>query len=124
MYTFNAEGTITLFTGDFVHTKYEDQKKWNETDKVGSFESIAQLSGASVSQDFRLSPVANTGNTIFSLYTNPGGSQYDLTDYFAYNKDYLSYPLTSASGDALYVVANSAAGTMDVSSSLTWEEQV
>jgi hypothetical protein len=130
MYTFNAEGTITLFTGDFVHTKYEDQKKWNETDKVGSFESIAQLSGASVSQDFRLSPVANTGNTIFSLYTNPGGSQYDLTDYFAYNKEYISFPLTNEV-DILcaYTMWESTSATsqpstqLSIVNSLTWEEQ-
>lgn len=130
MYTFDADGLMTQFTGDFTHTKYEDQKKWNETDKVGSFESIAQLSGASVSQDFRLSPVANTGSVIFSLYTNAGGSQYDLTDYFAYNKEYISYPLTNEV-DILcaYAMWDSTSATsqpstqLSVVNSLTWEEQ-
>ena len=130
MYTFNSAGSITAFTGDFTHAKYEDQNKWNETELVGSFESIAQLSGASVSQDFRLSPVANTGSTIFSLYTNPGGSQTDLSDYFAYNKEYLSYPLTNevdiirAYGLWETTTATSQpSNTLSVVNSLTWEEQ-
>jgi hypothetical protein len=130
MYTFDVNGQLTSFNGDFTHTKYEDQKKWNETDKVGSFESIAQLSGASVSQDFRLSPVANTGNVIFSIYTNSGGSQYDLTDYFAYNKEYISYPLTNEV-DILcaYAMWDSTSATsqpstrLSIVNSLTWEEQ-
>jgi hypothetical protein len=130
MYTFNTQGTITPFTGDFTHTKYEDQKKWNETEFVGSFESIAQLSGASVSQDFRLSPVTDTGSTIFSLYTNRGGSQYDLTDYFSYNKEYISYPLTNEV-DILcaYAMWESTSATLQpvnrlsIVNSLTWEEQ-
>jgi hypothetical protein len=130
MYTFNTQGTITPFTGDFTHSKYEDQKKWNETGNVGSFESIAQLSGASVSQDFRLSPVANTGSTIFSLYSNAGGAQYDLTDYFAYNKEYISYPLTNEV-DILcaYAMWESTSATsqpltqLSIVNSLTWEEQ-
>lgn len=130
MYTFNTQGTITSFTGDFTHTKYEDQKKWNETERVGSFESIAQLSGASVSQDFRLSPVANTGSIIFSLYSNAGGAQYDLTDYFAYNKEYISYPLTNEV-DILCAYAmwestsaiSQPSTQLSIVNSLTWEEQ-
>lgn len=130
MYNFNAQGTITNFTGTFTHAKYEDQKKWNETDRVGSFESIAQLSGASVSQDFRLAPVADTGNTIFSLYTNRGGSQYDLTDYFSYNKEYISFPLTNEV-DILCAYAmwestsasSQPSNQLSVVNSLTWEEQ-
>jgi hypothetical protein len=130
MYTFDSSGTITPFTGNFAHTRYEDQNKWNESGFVGTFESIAQLSGASVAQDFRLSPVAGTGSVIFSLYTNPGGSQFDLADYFAYNKEYLSYPLTnevdiiSAYGLWETTTATSQpAYSVSVVNSLTWEEQ-
>ena len=97
---------------------------------MGAFESIAQLSGASVSQDFRLSPVANTGSTIFYLYCNGGGSQFDLTDYFAYNKEYISYPLTNEV-DILcaYGLWESTSATsqhvdqLSIVNSLTWEEQ-
>ncbi len=130
MYNFGTNGQITKFTGTISHTSYEDQKKWNQTVGVGSFESIAQLSGASVSQDFRLSPVSGTGSTILSLYTNPGGSQYDLTDYFAYNKEYISFPLTNEV-DILcaYAMWDSTSATsqpstqLSVVNSLTWEEQ-
>jgi len=130
MYQLSTDGSLTLFSGDFNHTQYEDQKKWNESGNVGTFESIAELSGASVSQDFRLSPVADTGSTIFSIYTNPGGSQYDLTDYFAYNKEYISYPLTDevdilcayAMWDSTSAISQPST-ELSVVNSLTWEEQ-
>jgi len=69
-------------------------------------------------------PIVSGGTTVATFYVGEGGTDIDLSPYFAYNKDYLSYPLTASSGDALYVFAQSAGGTMDVSSSLTWEEQV
>lgn len=130
MYTFDTDGVITNFTGSYTHTKYEDQKKWNETGNVGTFESIAQVSGASVSQDFRLSPVPDTGSIIFSFYNNKGGSQYDLADYFAYNKEYISYPLTDEV-DILctYAMWGATSATtqpttpLSIVNSLTWEEQ-
>jgi hypothetical protein len=123
----STSGNVTISVS---HSKYEDQKKWNDTKLVGGFESIAQLSGASVSQDFRLSPVANTGSTIFSLYSNPGGAQYDLVDYFAYNKEYISYPLTDEvdilCAYAMWESTSAASqpGTeLSIVNSLTWEEQ-
>lgn len=138
MYTFNADGDIQLFTGTIGsnaatgnHNKYENQKKWDAAE-VGNWESIASLSGAKISQDFRLAPVANTGNNIFSIYANKGGDQYDLTDYFSYNKEYISFPLTNEV-DILGVYAfwesTSAdpealpTSSINIVNSLTWEEQ-
>lgn len=136
MYTFSDDGTIGLFTGTIGsnsstgnHSKYENQKKWDAT-QVGNWESIASLSGAKISQDFKLSPVANTGNNVFSIYANRGGSQYDLEDYFAYNKEYISFPLTNEV-DILGVYSHwestAAASTpttsINIVNSLTWEEQ-
>lgn len=129
MYTFDSAGNIQLFTGEVSHNKFENQKKWDVAE-VGTWESIAALSGASVSQDFRLSPVANTGNNIFSIYTNKGGSQYDLADYFAYNKEYISFPLTNEV-DILCAYASWESTTsptvpsesISIINSLTWEEQ-
>jgi hypothetical protein len=69
-------------------------------------------------------PIVSGGTTVATFYVGEGGTDIDLSPYFAYNKDYLSYPLTASSGDALYVFAQSAGGIMDVSSALTWEEQV
>jgi hypothetical protein len=53
-----------------------------------------------------------------------GGVDIDLSPYFGYDKDYLSYPLTATSGDTLFVFARAATGTINASASLTWEEQV
>lgn len=59
-----------------------------------------------------------------TFYVGAGGVDLDLAPYFGYNKDYLSYPLTAAAGDALYVFAQGIGASVDVSASLTWEEQV
>lgn len=136
MYTFDTEGNITALTGTIGssasngnHNKYENQKKWDASE-IGTWESIASLSGAKISQDFRLAPVANTGNNIFSIYANKGGAQYDLTDYFSYNKEYISFPLTNEV-DILGVYAfwestsssTPPTASIDIVNSLTWEEQ-
>lgn len=69
-------------------------------------------------------PLVSGGVTVATFFVGAGGTDIDLSPYFSYSKDYLSYPLTATSGDALYVVANSAGGTMGLSTALTWEEQV
>jgi len=137
MYTFDEDGDIQLFTSTIGssavggnHNKYENQKKW-DAGEVGNWESIASLSGAKISQDFKLAPVANTGNNVFSIYANKGGSQYDLEDYFAYNKEYISFPLTNevdilgiyAFWESSSDTAAAATGSIDIVNSLTWEEQ-
>jgi hypothetical protein len=68
--------------------------------------------------------VISGGTTVATFFVGAGGVDIDLAPYFGYNKDYLSFPLTAASGDALYVYAQSSAGTMNASTSLTWEEQI
>jgi hypothetical protein len=131
MYEFSDEGDITLFTGSAItHDKFENQKKWDDP-QTGTWESIAALSGAKVSQDFKLSPVANTGNNVFSIYDNKGGSEYSLTDYFAYNKEYISFPLTNEvdiiGGYAFWESTSSSTPSqllpIDIVNCLTWEEQ-
>ena len=136
MYTFDVNGTIQLFQGQIGsnlsagnHNKFENQKKWDAAE-VGSWESIASLSGAKISQDFKLAPVANTGNNIFSIYANKGGDQYDLTDYFSYNKEYISFPLTNEVDIlGIYAFWESSSGSptltdsINIVNSLTWEEQ-
>lgn len=64
------------------------------------------------------------GTTVATFFVGAGGVDIDLAPYFGYNKDYLSYPLTAASGDTLFVYAVAASGTVNMSASLTWEEQV
>jgi hypothetical protein len=67
---------------------------------------------------------ATGGITVATFFVGAGGVDIDLAPYFGYNKDYLSYPLTAAAGDTLYVFARSSSGTANMSASLTWEEQV
>lgn len=64
------------------------------------------------------------GTTVATFFVGAGGTDIDLSPYFGYNKDYLSYPLTATSGDTLFVYALAASGTVNISAALTWEEQV
>lgn len=64
------------------------------------------------------------GTTVATFFIGDGGVDIDLAPYFGYNKDYLSFPLTATTGDALYVFAQSSTGSINASASLTWEEQV
>ena len=69
--------------------------------------------------------VSLTGGTnVATFFVGDGGVDIDLAPYFGYNKDYLSYPLTAATGDTLYVFAQGIGASADMSASLTWEEQV
>jgi len=68
--------------------------------------------------------VVSGGTTVATFFVGSGGVDIDLSPYFGYDKDYLSYPLTATAGDTLYVFARAATGTINASSSLTWEEQV
>ena len=68
--------------------------------------------------------VITSGITVATFFVGAGGVDIDLAPYFGYNKDYLSYPLTATAGDTLYVFAQSATGTINMSGALTWEEQV
>jgi hypothetical protein len=64
------------------------------------------------------------GVTVATFFVGAGGVDIDLSPYFGYNKDYLSFPLTATSGDSLYVFAQASSGTTSASAALTWEEQV
>ena len=115
-----------------THSDSTDQTKWDklEGNNTVTWEEITRLSGARVGQDMKLTPVADTGNEILAYYGGPGGYQFDLQDYFAYNKEYLSFPLTDEV-DILNIYGHydiSRASLADlksfyVNTALTWEEQ-
>ena len=126
-----------------THTDYGDQTKWdklidNNTPITDSnyypfvtWEEITRLSGVRVGQDLKLTPVANTGVEVLSYYANAGGYQFDLQDYFAYNKEYLSFPLTDEV-DIINVYGHyniNSESTLTninpfyVNTAVTWEEQ-
>ena len=88
---------------------------------------LASLSSIKVNPQVR-SPIPNTGTVVASIFIPASGEQYDLSPYFDYNKEYLSFPLTNKV-DSLYLCAssqaafNSGSAVADVSASITWEEQ-
>ena len=88
-----------------------------------SFASTATLSPIEFTTTSGVTVVSG-GTTVATFFVGSGGVDIDLSPYFGYDKDYLSYPLTAIAGDTLYVFATAATGTLNVSASLTWEEQV
>jgi len=85
------------------------------------------LSSVKVNPQVR-SPIPGTGTVVSSLFIPASGEEYDLSSYFDYNKEYLSFPLTNKV-DSLYLCGssqasyNAASVAGDISVSLTWEEQ-
>ena len=88
---------------------------------------LAQLSSVKVNPQIR-SPIPKTGTVVSSLFIPASGENYDLSPYFDYNKEYLSFPLTNVI-ESLYLCGSSQAAydannaVANVSASLTWEEQ-
>ena len=88
---------------------------------------LAQLSSIKVNPQIR-SPIPKTGTVVSSLFIPASGENFDLSPYFDYNKEYLSFPLTNVI-ESLYLCGSSQAAydannaVADVSASLTWEEQ-
>ena len=87
---------------------------------------LDSLSSIKVSPEAR-SPIPKTGTIVASLFIPASGEEFDLSSYFDYNKEYLSFPLTNVV-ETLYVVGSSE-GTFSGSAisttnaSITWEEQ-
>ena len=69
-------------------------------------------------------PIPRTGIELSNFFLANGSEIYDLTSYFDYNKDYISYPLTDIP-DNLYLAVKTtlSADTPQIACSLTWEEQ-
>ena len=131
-----SEAVLSAGTGILGSSASTDQTKWNrlETDGLATWEDITRLSGVQIAQDLDLTPIADTGNEILSYYANAGGYQFDLQDYFAYNKEYLSFPLTdevdiiNLQGHydiSVQALGSATPGTapFKVNNALTWEEQ-
>jgi hypothetical protein len=84
------------------------------------------------------SPIPGTGVVITTIFSPNSGAEFDLSPYFDYNKDYLSFPLTDLV-ESLYICAssksffraNDGSGNPtgapvrrgEILASITWEEQ-
>ena len=89
---------------------------------------LTSLSAIAVSDEQR-TPIPGTGQTITTLFTpSNSGEQFPLQQFFDYNKDYLSFPLTdeienlfiTGSVNRLY---SSSAPETEINAAITWEEQ-
>ena len=83
------------------------------------------LSSIVISSD-TVVPIPNTGTNVATIYLQQGTEQLDLSPYFDYNKEYLSFPLTDQA-DSLYFAVDSDTGANtavdEISLGCTWEEQ-
>ena len=139
VYSFTAEQSYSdqvRIIGTFIHAKNYNEDGTLVTTPPSTLE-LERLSSIQVVNDIR-TPIPGTGTQITSFYISGGGEQFDLSTYFDYNKDYLSYPLTNKI-DALYLASTSvdryinidgsgdptgsAVLRSSVLASLTWEEQ-
>ena len=88
---------------------------------------LDQLSSVKVNPQTR-SPIPGTGTIVASIFVPASGEEYDLSPYFDYNKEYLSFPLTNKV-ESLYLCGSSQSSynpsspSAEISASLTWEEQ-
>ena len=89
---------------------------------------LAALSAISISTEQR-TPIPGTGQQITTLYTpSNSGEQFELQQFFDYNKDYLSFPLTDEI-ETLFVLGsenntyNNTAAATTITAAVTWEEQ-
>jgi hypothetical protein len=141
VYTFTANNSYSeevKITGNLLLASNFD----NDGTTIGSgdipdLEELARLSSILINREPR-TPIPGTGTQVSTFYVSPGSELYDLSAYFDYNKDYLSYPLTNEI-DTLYLASTSVDANMGVDTSgdpdgtpilrssilagLTWEEQ-
>ena len=89
---------------------------------------LTSLSAIAVSDEQR-TPIPGTGQTITTLFTpSNSGEQFPLQQFFDYNKDYLSFPLTDEI-ENLFIVGSvnrlysSSAPETEINAAITWEEQ-
>jgi hypothetical protein len=143
VYTFTADDSYSeevKITGSFLHAvNFDNDGKEITAGDIAMIEKepIARLSSIIINPEPR-TPIPGTGVKITTFYVAPGSNLYDLSAYFDYNKDYLSYPLTNQI-DSLFLSSVSSDSNMGVDSAgnpdgvpivrssilagLTWEEQ-
>jgi hypothetical protein len=129
-YYFRAENPTTdnvlLIGGGTFLYEAQTTPTGTTTTPVDNDFTLDSLSSIKVSPELR-APIPKTGTIVASLFIPASGEEFDLSSYFDYNKEYLSFPLTNVV-ETLYVVGSSE-GTFSGSpisttnASITWEEQ-
>ena len=120
-------GTITLKAGEFLpDPRFEaDGDTIAQTTVTKATSEKEGLSSIIIAND-TVVPIPGTGINVATIYLQAGTEQLDLSPYFDYNKEYLSFPLTDQA-DSLYFAVDSDTSAGDspdqVSLGCTWEEQ-
>lgn len=93
--------------------------------REGLFSGYVKFSAVSYDLQEDRAVIPGTGTVIATFTTGTGGNDYDLSPYFSYNKEYLSFPLVERGGaDSLYLTAEPITeASAQVLATLTWEEQ-
>ena len=124
--TFN--GTVVLQSGDnfLADGRFEaDGTEITASTVTKATEEKEGLSSIIIASN-TVVPIPNTGTNVATIYLQQGTEQLDLSPYFDYNKEYLSFPLTDQA-DSLYFAVDSDTGSNtavdEVSLGVTWEEQ-
>ena len=131
-YYFRAEDStsdniVLVKNSAFLYEEQSNPKGLGTTSVINE-STLDPLSSIKVVNSLSRSPIPKTGTIVASLFIPASGEDFDLSSYFDYNKEYLSFPLTNVE-ESLFVVGSSE-GLYDVSSgigtvnaSITWEEQ-
>lgn len=121
-------GVVTLLAGNFLCDLRFNPKGEVLSSVSKSTEEKEGLSSVEIATQDQV-PIPGTGVDVATLYLKPGTEQIDLSSYYDYNKEYLSYPLTDVA-DSLYLVVDTESAfalptptSVDLSISITWEEQ-
>lgn len=117
-------GTVVIPAGNFLRDKRftADGTIITGTSKT-TFEKEG-ISSVVIANDIQV-PIPGTGLPVATIYLRPGSEQLDLSSFFDYNKEYLSFPLTDET-ETLYLAIDTeeaAGNTTPVSIGITWEEQ-
>lgn len=117
-------GTVVIPAGNFLRDKRftADGTLLTSASKT-TFEKEG-ISSVVISNDIQV-PIPGTGLPVATIYLRPGSEQLDLSSFFDYNKEYLSFPLTDVA-ETLYLAIDTeeaAGNTTPVSIGITWEEQ-
>jgi hypothetical protein len=121
-------GTITLLDGNFMYDLRFNAEGQVLTGVSKTTEEKEGLSSVEIATQDQVA-IPGTGIDVATLYLKPGTEQIDLSSYYDYNKEYLSYPLTDVA-DSLYLAVDTESNyalptpsAVDISISITWEEQ-
>jgi len=130
-YYFRAEDSTSddielIKNSTFLYEQQSNPKGEGTTSVVNEF-TLDSLSSIKISPQVR-APIPKTGTIVASLFIPASGEDFDLSSYFDYNKEYLSFPLTNVV-ESLFVVGsseglyNSGTPIATTNASITWEEQ-